>query len=78
VALAETAQARLADLDNALTEEKIAFRRLKDEHAALTAEIKSLKGRRSNLPARMTGDPERLVRSPLDRGGDAAIRRRAD
>jgi uncharacterized protein YPO0396 len=52
-AVVETAQARLADLDNALTEEKIAFRRLKDEHAALTAEIKSLEGRRSNLPARM-------------------------
>jgi uncharacterized protein YPO0396 len=52
-ALTEAAEARRADADNALTEEKIAFRRLKDEHGGLTAEIKSLEGRRSNLPARI-------------------------
>lgn len=52
-ALTEAAEARRADVDNALTEEKIAFSKVKDEHGALTAEIKSLEGRRSNLPARM-------------------------
>jgi uncharacterized protein YPO0396 len=52
-ALAEAAEARRADADNALTEEKIAFRKLKDEHEGLAAEIKSLEGRRSNLPARI-------------------------
>ncbi len=51
--LIETAETRRAELDNALTEEQIAFRKLRDEHAALATEITSLEGRRSNLPARM-------------------------
>jgi uncharacterized protein YPO0396 len=52
-ALTEADEARRADADNALTEEKIAFRKLKDEHGGLAAEINSLEGRRSNLPARL-------------------------
>ena len=51
--LVETAEARRADLDNDWSEQRIAFGKLKDEHATLSGEVKSLEGRRSNLPARM-------------------------
>ena len=50
-ALAETARAREADLQNELTEHGVGFRQGKQEHDGLSTEIKSLKARRSNIPA---------------------------
>lgn len=50
-ALAEAAGAREADLQNQLTEHGVSLRQGKQEHDALSAEIKSLKARRSNIPA---------------------------
>lgn len=50
-ALVETARAREADLQNELTEHGVGFRQGKQEHDELSAEIKSLKARRSNIPA---------------------------
>ena len=50
-ALAETARTREVDLQNELIEHDVAFRQGKQEHDGLSAEIKSLKSRRSNIPA---------------------------
>ena len=50
--LTEELGARNASLQNDLTEHEVSFRRGKEEHDALTAEIASLKTRRSNIPAR--------------------------
>jgi uncharacterized protein YPO0396 len=50
-ALADTARAREADLQNELTEHGVGLRQGKQEHDGLSAEIKSLKARRSNIPA---------------------------
>ena len=49
--LAETQRSHEARLQNDLTELGVDLRQGKQEHAALTAEIESLKSRRSNLPA---------------------------
>ena len=57
----ETTEERRAGLDNAATEQAIAFRKLRDEHATLAAEIASLEGRRSNLPARVVAIRDRLA-----------------
>ena len=48
-ALAETAKEREAELQNELTEHTVLFRQGKQEHDALSAEINSLKARRSNI-----------------------------
>jgi uncharacterized protein YPO0396 len=50
-ACAETARAREAGLQNELTEHGVGLRQGKQEHDGLSAEIKSLKARRSNIPA---------------------------
>ena len=50
-ALADTAQAHDASLQNDLTEHSVSLRQGKQEHDALSAEINSLKARRSNIPA---------------------------
>ncbi|MFU8787632.1 MAG: ATP-binding protein [Methylobacter sp.] len=50
-ALAEAAYAQEADLQNQLTEQGVLLRQGKQEHDALSAEINSLKARRSNIPA---------------------------
>lgn len=49
-ALAEATRTREADLQNELTEHEVGFRQGRQEHDALSAEIKSLKARRSNIP----------------------------
>ncbi|MDP2787967.1 MAG: ATP-binding protein [Pseudomonadota bacterium] len=49
--LAEAARAREAGLQNDLTEHSVSLRQGKQEHTALSAEIASLKARRSNIPA---------------------------
>lgn len=50
-ALVDAAQTRDAQLQNDLTEHGVSLRQSKQEHDALTAEILSLKARRSNIPA---------------------------
>ncbi|MGZ8242696.1 SbcC/MukB-like Walker B domain-containing protein [Methylomagnum sp.] len=49
--LAEALRGRDAELQNRLTEHGVNLRQGKQEHAALMAEIASLKARRSNIPA---------------------------
>lgn len=49
--LEEAAQAREASLQNDLTEHGVSLRQGKQAHDALSAEINSLKARRSNIPA---------------------------
>lgn len=49
--LEEAAQARDAQLQNELTEHGVSLRQGKQEHGLLSAEIDSLKARRSNIPA---------------------------
>ncbi len=50
-ALAEAARTREAGLQNDLTEHGVSLRQGKQEHEALSAEVDSLKARRSNIPA---------------------------
>ncbi|GLC94594.1 hypothetical protein Tamer19_40020 [Cupriavidus sp. TA19] len=50
-ALAETAKSREAALENDLTEHGVTLRQGKADHDALDGEIRSLKSRRSNIPA---------------------------
>ena len=47
----ESKRQREADLQNGLTEHSVAFAQGKREHDTLSAEIRSLKARRSNIPA---------------------------
>ena len=47
----QAAQDAQAELQNTLTEQSVALRQGKQTHDGLTAEIKSLKARRSNIPA---------------------------
>ena len=47
----QAAQVREAEIQNDLTEHSVAFRQDRQEHEGLSAEIKSLKARRSNIPA---------------------------
>jgi uncharacterized protein YPO0396 len=49
-----------ADLQNALTEKQIEFRKLKDSRDELTREVESLRRRRSNIPARTLAVREEL------------------
>jgi len=49
----ETASVREAEIQNKEVETGIDFRKLNDEHAERSAEIISLKSRRSNIPGRM-------------------------
>ncbi|MGD1982981.1 MAG: ATP-binding protein [Chromatiaceae bacterium] len=46
-----TAKAREAELQNALTEQAVALHQGREQHRTLSAEIASLKARRSNIPA---------------------------
>jgi uncharacterized protein YPO0396 len=48
----DEADAQLAKLENELTDAKVHFRELREEHGALVAELESLRRRRSNIPAR--------------------------
>jgi uncharacterized protein YPO0396 len=48
-----TASRREGDIQNKLVESQIEIRGLKDQHTEIGAELTSLKGRRSNIPARM-------------------------
>jgi len=48
-----TTSRREGEIQNKLVESQIEFRGIKDEHTEIGAELASLKGRRSNIPARM-------------------------
>lgn len=47
----DTAHARSASLQNAITDETVLLRQSKDQHVAVNQEIDSLRKRRSNIPA---------------------------
>ncbi|MCZ7659734.1 MAG: hypothetical protein M5U07_18550 [Xanthobacteraceae bacterium] len=55
-----TSRAQEAEVQNALTEDNVSFRRLKDERDEFEREVSSLKSRRSNIPARALAIRERL------------------
>ena len=61
--LTEKLGSRNASLQNDLTERTVSFRRSKDEHDALAAEIKSLKTRRSNVPVQQIAMRAALCRA---------------
>jgi len=52
-----------ADLENRITEDKVAMRDLQDELATVSAEIDSLKARRSNIPSQQVGIREALCQA---------------
>jgi uncharacterized protein YPO0396 len=54
---------RRVTAQNAVTEASVEFRDLRDQHADLGAEIASLKGRTSSIPAHMLALKERLTES---------------
>ncbi|MCC5888811.1 MAG: ATP-dependent exonuclease SbcCD, C subunit-like protein [Gammaproteobacteria bacterium] len=51
---------RRSELQNALTDAEVAFRKLKSQHEELQTELTSLRQRRSNLPAALLAVRERL------------------
>ena len=58
----EAISARKAQTQNAITEESVALRELRTQHAEIDREIESLKKRRSNIPANMLAIRESLCR----------------
>ncbi len=58
----EAIAARKAETQNAITEESVALRELRTQHAEVDREIESLKRRRSNIPANMLAIRESLCR----------------
>jgi uncharacterized protein YPO0396 len=58
----EAIQTRKAETQNAITEESVALRALRTQHAEIDAEIESLKKRRSNIPANMLAIRDSLCR----------------
>jgi len=58
----DTTDSRRSALLNELTELKVSFRQLRDQHDEIAAEIASLKGRRSNIPRRMLDLRELMLR----------------
>ena len=67
--LAEAAQAQADRLQNDLTENGVSLRQGKQEHDELTAEINSLKARRSNIPAEQVAMRAALCKA-LDLSGE--------
>lgn len=63
VARAETARTRIAELENVLSEREFEFRKGREEHAALSVEIESLRRRRSNIDAAQVRIREALCES---------------
>ena len=52
-----------ADLENRITDDSVAMRGLREELAALSAEVESLKARRSNIPSRQIAIREALCQA---------------
>ncbi len=61
--MTEEARGREAEVQNSLTEENVAFLQGRREHDELSAEIESLKARRSNIPAEQIGMRTGLCRA---------------
>ena len=61
---ADTSRQREAELQNRLTERSVDFAQGKMEHDKLSAEIRSLKARRSNIPADQIALRTRTVSAP--------------
>ena len=61
--LEESLHVRETRLQNDLTEQSVDFRRQKEEHDVLEAEIESLSARRSNIPARQVATRASLCRA---------------
>ncbi|HMA70877.1 MAG TPA: SbcC/MukB-like Walker B domain-containing protein [Xanthobacteraceae bacterium] len=58
----EAIEAQKAETQNAVTEESVALRQLRTQHAEIAGEIESLKKRRSNIPANMLAIRDSLCR----------------
>lgn len=58
-----TAEGRQAEVQNALAEGRVEFLQLRSQHDELTAELRSLRQRRSNIPRRMLALREALCRA---------------
>ncbi|HKD25912.1 MAG TPA: SbcC/MukB-like Walker B domain-containing protein, partial [Xanthobacteraceae bacterium] len=58
----EAIQVRKAEAQNAITDESVALRELRTQHAEIDREISSLKKRRSNIPANMLAIRDNLCR----------------
>ena len=52
-----------ADLENRITDDTVAMRKLEDERATVSAEIDSLKARRSNIPSQQIATREALCQA---------------
>ncbi len=63
VSSSEAARTRQAELQNALTDETVAFRQLKEQHSEVCQEIESLRNRRSNIPGNMLAIRDGLCRA---------------
>jgi uncharacterized protein YPO0396 len=63
VSNSETARARQAQLQNAITDETVAFRQSKEQHAQVRQEIDSLRKRRSNIPANILAIRDNLCQA---------------
>jgi uncharacterized protein YPO0396 len=59
----EAARIQSAELQNAITDETVLFRRAESQHSEISLEIKSLRKRRSNIPANMLTIREDLCRA---------------
>jgi uncharacterized protein YPO0396 len=62
-ALKATGASDEADLENRITEDKVAMRDLQEELATVSAEIESLKARRSNIPSQQIAIREALCQA---------------
>jgi uncharacterized protein YPO0396 len=70
VSNSESARARLAELQNAITDDTVNFRQSKEQHAEVSQEIDSLRKRRSNIPANMLAIRDNLCQAlQLDESG---------
>lgn len=63
VAESNTTEERKAELQNTRTEKSVVFAELKKQHDEIESEIRSLRNRKSNIPARILGIRENLCRT---------------
>lgn len=63
VAESDTIEERKAELQNTRTEKSVLFSELKKQHDEVESEIRSLRSRKSNIPARILGIRESLCRA---------------
>jgi uncharacterized protein YPO0396 len=63
VAESDTIEEQKAELQNTRTEKSVSFSELKKQHDEIESEIRSLRNRKSNIPARILGIRENLCRT---------------